>query len=152
PTGGASLSSPATATLTIDSDDTTTQPITATYQQGVNGYTGTTDADISNQYGGNGATNVSGDQLGVYQLTGTKRYTGKRLIRFDDLGISTHRATNANVTAATLTLTVDSWDAGSTIRGYYLLAPWTTEPGTDLGWLRTGAGQSWAVPGAGGQG
>ena len=47
PTGGAALSSPATATLTINSDDTTNQPVTATFQQGVNGYTGTTDADIS---------------------------------------------------------------------------------------------------------
>ena len=58
PTGGAALSSPATATLSIDSDDTTNQPITSTFQQGVNGYAGTTDADISNQYGGNGSTTV----------------------------------------------------------------------------------------------
>src|SRR5262249_32299512 len=46
PPGGAALSSPATATLSIDSDDTTTQPITQTFQQGVNGYAGTTDADF----------------------------------------------------------------------------------------------------------
>src|SRR5262249_58642060 len=72
--------------------------------------------------------------------------------RFNDLGITTNATTNATVTAATLTLSVESWTANPTIRGYYLLAPWTTGPGTDLGWLRTGAGPNWAVPGALGQG
>src|SRR5207302_845204 len=115
--------------------------ITLTFQQGVNGYTGTTDADISNQYGDNGSTNVTGDQLGVYQITGTNGYTIEWLIRFSNLGITTNATTNATVTAATLTLTVDSWTANPTIRGYYLLGPWTTAPGTDLGWLRTGASQ-----------
>src|SRR6185312_1895893 len=102
PTGGAALDSPATATLTIDSDDTTNQPITQTYQQGVNGYSGTTDVDISNQYGGNGATTTDGNQLGVYQLTGTGAYTIEGLIRFGNLGITTHAATDASVTGATL--------------------------------------------------
>src|SRR5262249_43961057 len=74
------------------------------------------------------------------------------LIRFSDLGITTHATTNATVTSATLTLSVDTWTANPTIRGYYLLAPWTTAPGTDLGWLRTGAGPNWAIPGARGQG
>jgi hypothetical protein len=152
PTGGAALSSPATATLTINSDDTTNQPITNTYQQGVNGYTGTTDADFSNQYGDNGATTTNGDQLGVYQTTGTGAYSIEGLIRFDNLGITSNSLTHANVTGATLTLSVDTFSANPTIRGYYVAAPWTTAAGTDLGWLRTGAGQNWAVPGAGGQG
>jgi hypothetical protein len=152
PTGGASLASPATATLTIASDDATNQPVTATYQQGVNGYAGTTDVDVSNQYGDNGATNVDGDQLGVYQITGTGGYTIEGLIRFDNLGISSQGATRATVTGATLTLNVDTWTANPTVRGYYLLAPWTTAPGTNLGWLHRGTGQDWAVPGAGGQG
>jgi hypothetical protein len=152
PSGGAALSSPATAKLSIDSDDTTNQPVTLTFRQGVNDYTGTTAADISNQYGGNGSTNTTGDQLGVYQVTGTNGYTIEGLIRFSDLGITTHATTNATVTGATLSLTVDTWSANPTIRGYYLLAPWTTAPGTDLGWLRTGAGHTWAIPGALGQG
>src|SRR6185436_17549033 len=64
----------------------------------------------------------------------------------------THAATNANVTGATLTLTVESFSANPTIRGYYVSAPWSTAPGTDLGWLRTGGGQNWTIPGALGQG
>src|SRR5262249_35245153 len=132
PTGGAALDSPATATLSIDSDDTTSVPITATYQQGVGGYTGTTDVDFSNQYGGNGATNTTGDQLGVYQTSGSGAYTIEGLIRFDNLGITTHAATDALVTSASLTLTVDFGSTPANIRGYYVAAPWSTAPGTDL--------------------
>src|SRR5262249_35275905 len=40
----------------------------------------------------------------------------------------------------------------ATIRGYYLAAPWTIAPGTNLGWLHTGAGANWNIPGALGQG
>jgi glucose/arabinose dehydrogenase len=156
PTGGAALGSPASATLTINSDDATNQPVTVTYQQGVNGYAGTTDADISTQYadftGGNGTTNITGDQLGVYQLTGTGGYTAEGLIRFDNLGIASNPTTHATVTAATLTLGVDNWEANPVIRGYYLAAPWTTASGTDLGWLHRGTGQDWDTPGALGQG
>jgi hypothetical protein len=152
PTGGASLASPATATLNIDSDDTTTSPITQTFQQGVNGYTGTTDLDFSNQYGGNGATTLDGDQLGVYQTTGTGAYQIEGLIRFDNLGITTHSATDAVVTAASLTLTADFGTTAATIRGYYVATPWSVAPGTDLGWITTGAGANWNTPGALGQG
>src|SRR5262249_34495147 len=56
------------------------------------------------------------------------------------------------VTSASLTLTVDFGTTPSTVRGYYLATPWSTAPGTDLGWVRTGAGANWAVPGALGQG
>src|SRR5262249_37217478 len=152
PTGGAALDSPATATLSIDSDDTTTVPITATYQQGVGGYAGTTDLDFSNQYGGNGATNIDGNQLGVYQTTGAGAYMIEGLIRFDNLGITTHATTDATVTSASLTLTSDFGTTAATIRGYYVLAPWSIAPGTDLGWLHTGAGANWNTPGALGQG
>src|SRR5206468_8510963 len=104
PTGGASLASPATATLTINSDDTTNQPVTATFQQGVNGYAGTTDVNISTQYaqytGGNGTTTLNGTQMGVYQTTGTGSYTTESLIRFSALGIPA----GATVSGATLTL------------------------------------------------
>ncbi|WP_254508368.1 Calx-beta domain-containing protein [Anatilimnocola floriformis] len=152
PTGGASLASPSTATLTIESDDTTNQPTTTTVQQGVSGYTGTTDVSITNQYaqftGGNGSTSVTDPQGGVYQISGTNGYSIETLIRFANLGIPT----NANVSAATLTLSVDTFSNNPTIRGYYLAAPWSVDPGTDLGWVHRGTGQNWNTPGALGQG
>src|SRR5262249_27901860 len=111
PTGGATLGSPATATLTINSDDTSGQPTTVTFQQGVNGYTGTTDVNISTQYTqyteGNGNTSFNSTQLGVYQTTGTGSYVMESLIRFSNLGIPA----GATVTGATLTLSVDTWTA-----------------------------------------
>lgn len=152
PTGGASLASPSTATLTIESDDSTNQPTTVTLQQGVNGYSGTTDVSISNQYaqytGGNGITSITAIQSGVYQTGGTNGYSVETLIRFTEFGIPA----NANVSAAALTLNVDTWSSSPAIRGYYVAAPWSVQPGNDLGWLRRGTGQNWNTPGALGQG
>ena len=152
PTGGASLASPSTATLTIESDDSTNQPTTVTLQQGVNGYSGTTDVAITNQYaeytGGNGSTSYTDPQSGVFQTGGTNGYSIETLIRFTDLGIPA----NANVSAAAMTLNVDTWSSNPTIRGYYVAAPWSVQPGNDLGWLRRGTGQNWNTPGALGQG
>src|SRR5262249_45694084 len=63
PTSGATLGSQNTATLTIVDNDGNGQAVTVTLQQGVNGYTGTTDASISTQYaqftGGNGTTTIN---------------------------------------------------------------------------------------------
>src|SRR5262249_38992627 len=111
PTGGAALGSPATATLTINSDDTSNQPITVTMQQAVHGYGRATAAIISTQYaqytGGNGTTSVDSTQLGLYQLAGTGGYAVEDLIRFGDLGITP----NATVSGAMLTLSVESGTA-----------------------------------------
>src|SRR5262249_43472865 len=62
PTNGATLGSQTTATLTIVDDDTS-GTVAATFQQGVNGYTGTTDVSITTQNaqftGGNGLTSFN---------------------------------------------------------------------------------------------
>ena len=63
---------------------------------------------------------LNGTQLGVYQTTGSGSYVSESLIRFSDLGIPA----GATVTGATLTLSVDSWTANPTVRGYYVLAGW----------------------------
>jgi hypothetical protein len=152
PTGGATLGSQATATLTIVDNDTNGQPVTVTFRQGVNGYTGTTDASISTQYAqytsGNGTTTLNGGQLDVYQTTGTGSYTMESLIRFSNLGIPA----GATVSGATLTLNLYTWTANPTIRGYYVAAPWNGATGSNLGWLHRGTGQDWVSPGALGQG
>src|SRR5262249_24893490 len=154
PAGGATLGTQTTVVLTIVDDDTT-GTISSTYQQGVNGYTGTTDISITNQNAqftsGNGLTTFDGSQLGLYQLTGTGAYTVEDLVRFTNLGIPA----GATVSGATLTLTVESWTDSPTIRRYYVLAPWSSTPGPDssqLGWLHRGTGQDWNTPGALGQG
>src|SRR5262249_33442517 len=108
PTGGATLGSQTTATLTIVEDDTS-GTVAATYQQGVTGYTGTTAVSTTPQNaqftGGNGLTTFDGSQMGLYQTTGSGAYTVEDLIRFSTLGIPA----GATVTGATLTLSVESW-------------------------------------------
>src|SRR5262249_8430090 len=86
--------------------------------------------------------------MGVYQTTGSGSYIMESLIRFSNLGIPA----GATVSGATLRLSVYTWDANPTIRGYYLAAPWNGAPGTTLGWLHHGTGQDWNTPGALAQG
>jgi len=123
-----------------------------TLQQGVNGYTGTTDVNISTQYAqftsGNGTTSLNAPDMGVYQTTGSGSYIMESLIRFNNLGVPAA----ATVSGATLTLSAYTWDSAPTIRGYYVAAPWNGASGTNLGWLHRGTGQDWATPGALGQG
>ena len=143
PTGGATLGSQSTAVLTIISEDTT-GTIAATYQQGVNGYTGTTDVSISSQGGGNGTTSYTGTYVRVYNGT---TYSTEDIFSFTNLGIPV----GSTVVNATLTLGASSW-ANQTIRGYYVLAPWNGTSGGGLGWLNSSTGQAWNTPGALGQG
>ncbi|MFO0966215.1 MAG: Calx-beta domain-containing protein [Gemmataceae bacterium] len=89
--------------------------------------------------------------MGVYQTTGSGAYTMEGLVRFGNLGIPA----GVTVSSAKLTLSVDTWDANPTIRGYYVLAPWSAAPGASagqIGWLHRGNGGDWVTPGALGQG
>src|SRR5262249_32580238 len=142
PAGGALLGSPATAVLTIVDDDTS-GTVAASYQQGVGGYAGTTDASISTQYAqynnGNGTTALGDPQLNAYQTTGSGSYAMESLIRFSALGIPA----SAVVSGATLTLNVYTWTANPIVVGYYVSAPWNGAAGTNLGWIHRGTGQDW---------
>ena len=153
PTGGAALGSPATATLTIDSDDTTNQPITVTCSRASTATparpTPTSPPNTPSTPAATAPPRINGTQLGVYQTARHQRLHGREP---DSLQRPRHPHATPTVSGATLTLNVDTWTANPTIRGYYLLAPWTTAPGSDLGWLHRGTGQDWATPGALGQG
>ena len=120
-------------------------------QQGVNGYTGTTDVSISTQYaqytGGNGTTTFNGTQLGVYQTTGTGSYTVESLIRFSNLGIPA----GATVSGATLTLQRGHLDRQPDHPRLLPARPVERHARLEqhqLGWLHRGTGQDWATPGA----
>src|SRR5262249_31124311 len=121
------------ATLTVSSSSQTT---TATFQQGVAGYTGTQDAGIDTQYAQcNGVlyTNQTSLLLG----TDSSGSVFEGLLRFTNLGIPS----NATVSSATLTLTIESWTGSATpITGYYVKNAWSNTDGT-LGWLKRGGGQ-----------
>src|SRR5205823_1312398 len=101
----------------IIDDDASGQPTTATFQQGVNGYAGTTDASITTQNaqytGGNGLTAFTDAQLGLYRTTGSGSYVVEDLIRFGGLGIPA----NAVVSAASITINLENWAGSPTVRG-----------------------------------
>ena len=59
--------------------------VTSTYQQGVNGYTGTTDVSITSQGGGNGSANYTGPYVRVYTSTS---YSTEDILSFTNLGDS----------------------------------------------------------------
>ena len=151
PTGGAILGGNSFAVLTIVSDDSSA-PSTATFQQGVGGYAGTSDVSITTQNaqftGGNGLTGFTDTQMGLYQTTDANSYIVEDLIRFSNLGIPT----NSTVSAASITINLENFSGTPTLRGYYVLAPWSDAAGSNLGWIHRGTGQDWAVSGALGQG
>jgi|GEM_PF-370631 len=131
---------------------------TASFQQGVGGYTGTLDANISNQY-------IEWNDNGVTETTGVLRsyikadssnptYEKRALIKFANLTLPE----GATVTSANLTLVVTDWESGynnipSTIlRGYYLNTPWNINA-KNLGWLyRDDPSVAWSAEGGKGTG
>ena len=56
------------------------------FQNGVNGYSGTRDVSISTQYGGNGVTTTDGELMS-WKISGTSGYEERALIRFDALSL-----------------------------------------------------------------
>ncbi|MFO0756309.1 MAG: DNRLRE domain-containing protein [Byssovorax sp.] len=129
-------------------------PITVSFQQGVNGYTGGVDVTISTQsraaWNNNNGTLFKAAQLYVQDTSNvTGGFTGKGIVRFNNLGLPT----NAVVISATLTLTFATYSPNFNATGRYLLASWDPNaPQYKLGWANRDATHLWTVPGAGGDG
>jgi hypothetical protein len=131
-----------------------TTPITATFQQGVSGYTGEADMSISTQgraaYNGNNGYVFHDSQLYVQDTANVANgFIAKGLIRFNQLGI----ASSAIVASASLTLTFSTYSTGYIMTGRYLLASWDpAAPQYKTGWVNRDVTQLWAVQGAAGDG
>jgi hypothetical protein len=119
-----------------------------TFQNGAGGYSSARDVSINTQYsqynGGNGVSWKGVPQLGCYTTTGSGAYAVRYLLKFSDLSV----LAGQQVTAASLSLTLESWNAGvGNITGLYLRNSW--DPAfNNLGWVRRDATQNWAAPGA----
>ena len=139
------------------------QPVTVSYQQGVNGYTGCKSVDISDLNlvpGNNGTTFGDGNNdwcIGKLHGRPGFGYDISPLLRFEELNIPQ----NAIVTSATLTLTHVMWEIPSSrVKGRYLNVDWTgtindTNGGqgnAPVGWERRMPGTPWSAPGGTGEG
>lgn len=139
------------------------QPVTVSFQQGVNGYTGCQSVDISdlNLVPGNNGTSFGdgNNDWCVGKLHGRPGfgYDISPLLRFDNLNIPV----NAVVTNAALTLTHVMWEnPSSRIIGRYLNVPWygninDTIGGmgnAPVGWERRLPATPWSAPGGTGEG
>lgn len=117
---------------------------TLTLTQGVNGYTGVTDASIASlgASAGNpvGTVYKTNDMLYTYALD----YTAKALVRFD---LSQVPAT-ATIDSAKLDLTVESWVSAQVLVGNFLSTPWSYSS-SSFGWASGGSGTAWKTPGIG---
>jgi hypothetical protein len=117
-------------------------PLTFSFIQGVNGYTGVRDATVSSLYypsNPKGTVFRDNDVLYTYALD----YTAKALLRFDVSSIPA----SAQVRSASLDVTFESWTA-QTLTGNFLATPWSYDA-PSLGWVDSGAGRPWTTPGIG---
>ncbi|MDF1497591.1 MAG: Ig-like domain-containing protein [Patescibacteria group bacterium] len=128
------------------------------YQNGLDSYSGTKDATISNQY-------IEWNEIGITAKTdilrtytieeeGKAPYEKRALIKFENISLPA----GAVVTDARLTLVVTDWESGDNgtpttiLRGYYLNTPWNINA-DKLGWLhRDDPSVTWSAEGAKGTG
>jgi Bacterial Ig domain len=113
-----------------------------TFRNGENGYSGTQDVGINNEYGGNGITGRS-DVEGCYNITGPKAYSAKPLLKFTDISVPAGQA----VASASLTLTFRTWTTGFNVMAYPVINTWNAAA-SSLGWLNRDIGVLWGAPGA----
>ncbi|MEO8514537.1 MAG: T9SS type A sorting domain-containing protein [Ignavibacteria bacterium] len=139
------------------------QPVTVTFQQGVNGYTGTRSVNISDLNlvaGNNGTTFADGNNdwcIGKLHARPGFGYDISPLLRFENLNIPV----NAIIISATLTLTHVMWEVPSSrVKGRYMNVDWTgividSNGGVGnapVGWERRMPGTPWSSPGGTGEG
>ena len=122
--------------------------VSFSFQNGVTGYSGAKDVSINTQYsqynGGNGVLWRGDPELGCYSTTGTGAYSVRYLLKFGNLTIPT----GSTVVSATLSISLDSWNAGSgNISGFYLNKSWNGAS-SRIGWLHRDDSNDWAAPGA----
>jgi hypothetical protein len=139
--------------------------VTNTFQDGVNGYTNTSEVGISTQdavdTGGNGSTEyhdafsdgelliISPYVVGDPQLD--HDYETRVLLRFDSLNLPP----GASVQSATLQMTFENYSTVPSLNGYYVLAPWSAASAglqNGVGFVHRDTNADWAVPGAFGMG
>jgi hypothetical protein len=117
--------------------------LTVSFTQGVNGYSGVRDASIASLYypsNPRGTVFKDNDTLLTYALD----YTAKALLKFDVSSIPAI----AQVEAAALEVTFESWVNLQTLVGNFLSTPWNYDaPG--FGWADGGAGAPWTTAGIG---
>jgi hypothetical protein len=142
--GGATPTPPPTPTPSATATPTPTGQITATLQEGVNGYAGTADAHILEYPDLSGKNTGANDQLEACRYNGTASDDDKSiLIKFDVASIPS----NATVTGATLELCLVATRNGAvnkTLNVHEVTASWVEGTGTGIDG-QTASGVTWST-------
>jgi len=111
------------------------------YQQGINGYSGTEDAIITNLFvqdtNGNGVTAKEGFLRAFHQF-----YEARSLIRFNNISLPF----GAELVRAELKIVVTDWSGGIMLAGYYLDKEWDIQS-EELGWKNRMDNTTWSEAG-----
>ncbi|MFO0759211.1 MAG: DNRLRE domain-containing protein [Byssovorax sp.] len=138
-------------TVVVNPDPTV--PITISFQDGVNGYSGEVDLSISTQYQAawnfNNGNTVRSSPIYVQDTAASGGFVAKSLLRFGNLDLPP----GSKVLSADLTLNFNTYSAGYAVTGRYLGAFFNqAAPQYHIGWLERDQGQLWNTPGASGEG
>lgn len=122
-------------------------------RQGLNGYAGVTDVEVSSRHppaGGTGGTGgaraavTDGPAMGAYRIDGEGGYEVRSFLRFGALPSLQGR----RVQRAELALTFRRGSSGHALSVQALTKGWNAGDAR-FGWTNTGTGERWPVPGGG---
>ena len=116
-------------------------------RQGLNGYVGVTDVDVSSRNRGAGAARTAvtdGPAMGAYRIDGDGGYEVRSFLRFGALPSLQGR----RVQRAELALTFRRGSSGHALSVQALTKGWNAGDAR-FGWTNTGTGERWPVPGGG---